>query len=357
MTNEAARLVFLSGPEAGRVVDLAALPAVIGRSSRAQIRVAEPYASREQAVFTAAPEGVIVENLSGKGTEIGGKVFRKRKPVLLATGDVIRLGLETQVLFVAAGDDLDAARGAAMASLAASAPAAPEAQPEAEPLEPLPAPPPEEEAEAPEPAEEPRQPLTPAQAQARESRRRMRRIYVGLGVYLLAMAVVAGLLWMRKGSDDQPAGPPPRLTRAEIGEALKTPATGFPDTPTARQRLETARARFYDRRLPGHPGYRYEALRAYQEYLAYSGESRWPEAEDFTRYDTTLRELSDEVGALYDRGYAASQQRRWSAAEEPFARILELVPDPGNRVSRNAAQHLAYVRQQRQAERKGSSRW
>ena len=50
-------------------------------------------------------DGWIMENLSANGTAVNGRRYKADKQILLATGDVIGVGMETEILFVAGGDD------------------------------------------------------------------------------------------------------------------------------------------------------------------------------------------------------------------------------------------------------------
>ena len=102
-------LLFVRGPQAGQRVVLTTGQAVLGRSPECDVRLEEESASRRQVQFEMTAEGVVVENLSSQGTLISGKRYKSGKRVLLDTGDVLAAGAVTEILFVAAGDDPEAA--------------------------------------------------------------------------------------------------------------------------------------------------------------------------------------------------------------------------------------------------------
>jgi len=97
---------------------------LIGRTPNADIRLTESAASREQLQFLLAPEGWIMENLSANGTLVNGKRLKKRKKrLLLETGDTLGAGVETEILYIARATDPEAA----LAAYRQSRPAAPAA--------------------------------------------------------------------------------------------------------------------------------------------------------------------------------------------------------------------------------------
>jgi len=104
-------LIFLSGPQEGERAVLMTNVALLGRSAAADVRLKEDAVSREQVRFQLTSDGWLMENLSANGTVVNGKRYRKKK-LLLDTGDVLLVGLETRVLYVSPGDDPEAALAA-----------------------------------------------------------------------------------------------------------------------------------------------------------------------------------------------------------------------------------------------------
>ena len=88
-------LVFVKGPQAGQRVSLHGERVVAGRSSECQLPLKEHYVSRQQMQFTRTPDGWIMENLSSNGTAVNGKRYKADKQILLGTGDLLGVGLET----------------------------------------------------------------------------------------------------------------------------------------------------------------------------------------------------------------------------------------------------------------------
>ena len=128
------RLVVLAGPDAGREIVLDALPVTAGRGSICAVRLTDRTVSREHVSLAAGAEGIILTVLSAAGVRIGGKRFRKGKQLILAGGDVVRLGGETEILFLDVGDDPAEALAAVREAATVDEPApADEPEPRVEP--------------------------------------------------------------------------------------------------------------------------------------------------------------------------------------------------------------------------------
>ena len=118
MNPECPVLMFVRGPQEGQRVLLNQSVLVLGRGGGSDVMLSEDFASRRQARYELLQPGPTLENLSDKGTWINGKRYKAGKHVLLETGDLIGAGRETEILFVAAGDDADAALAAYQAHAA-----------------------------------------------------------------------------------------------------------------------------------------------------------------------------------------------------------------------------------------------
>jgi HJR/Mrr/RecB family endonuclease len=102
-------LIFVGGLQGGQRVVLTHTVGVFGRDSGADIILSEEYISDCQAQYKLRGNEFILENFSKHGTWINGKRYKYGELVLLETGDVIGMGRNTQILFVAASDDADVA--------------------------------------------------------------------------------------------------------------------------------------------------------------------------------------------------------------------------------------------------------
>jgi len=340
-------LIILGGPDGGRTIVVDRLPVTVGRLATCQIRLAEQYISREHFRLAASAEGVVLDVLSGAGVRIAGHKYRKGKHILLATGDVVDVGAETEILFVAADDDpkaaladLEAARAAAAAARQAEPPPAElveEAElPEAE----LP------EAETPEAPEAEAEPLTPARQAELQRKQRMRKILIGLGVYLALLAIGAVLLsiWSSSTTSRDAGGPALEvLTKEEMLEHLKRPEAGLSaNSQEADRAAAEARRLFTGRHI--HAGDTYRCIRQYIRYKAFAGDRlRFEVASDQTNFDTALNELTAELWPAYQRACLESRQGRWHAAKDEFERVRDLVPDQNDPINRNVQRHLKRV--------------
>ena len=206
MSAEHPELIFIAGPQAGQRVILSRPGATLGRGSAADVLLSEDYASREQARYERLQGGPCVIGLSKRGTWINGRRYKPGKRVFLDTGDRIGVGKETEILFVNAGDDPDAALEAACrpdrARKNAFGKIAAPSRPVAQPAAPAPketaaeaeAPP-----EAPAPADRRAGKHRPSEMSADERaelerQAKRRKLMIGLGVYL----VWQSRLWERR---------------------------------------------------------------------------------------------------------------------------------------------------------------
>jgi pSer/pThr/pTyr-binding forkhead associated (FHA) protein len=105
MVSAMPELIFVSGPQQGERAVIMTGTAVLGRSPSADVKLLEEAASREHVRFQLTRDGWVMENLSANGTLINGRRYKKDKKILLDTGDVMGIGLETRILYVSPGDD------------------------------------------------------------------------------------------------------------------------------------------------------------------------------------------------------------------------------------------------------------
>ncbi len=358
MSDQRPELIFVTGPQAGERAVVTADRVVAGRSNVADIHLAEPSVSRKQFSLAPSPDGWVMENLSGQGTWVNGKRYKKGKQILLATGDVIGTGEDTKVLYVSPGDDPEAAL-TDWRQVHAQGPPAEAPTPPAD----RPAPEPEEEneqgprtapvggrdrAEAPADSQQ-----DAAKASPSERSRRARKILIGVAIYAVFLGALMVVLSFVAGGDEVESGPmgPPRFSPpVEIARILTENPWEFPPNPVlAQEMLDKARVFFRDRdiRLPN----RYLAVKYYKLHLAFQRGEVFDRVEDQTSYITVRDELIDRVQKLYRSAYVAERARDWNDALGRFERLRAMLPvkdmprpEEDNELFDNLIRHITYVR-------------
>jgi hypothetical protein len=359
------------------------LPLTMGRSSGCGIRLSEQFVSRQHATLTMSEDGVLLEVQSSNGMEIGGKMFKRGKYVLLGTGDVLKCGQETEILFVDAGDNAEAALAAVQAARKEEMEARrareqarlaqPEqaAAPEESPA--LSETPVDEEGPAPMPAKPPRSmpaqgaeeagrepsaPLSPLQADALLRQKRLRRRLVALGIYVLVIIGVGVALKVFVVPQRTTAENVPLLTAEQIKAILKDPLGEgkreiSPNSQKAAEALVEARRHFLLRQV--NPGDGYWTVYNYEIYKVLASRAAFAEATDQESYDTALTELTNNVVGLYDSACKAAQQERWKVATDAFEQIVGngkvgkemvagVVPDQSNPLNKNVQRQLKRIK-------------
>lgn len=234
MSQEHPELIFVAGPQSGQRVVLSRPAAVLGRGGDADVLFSEEYVSRNQARYELLQAGPVLENLSARGTWINGKRYKSGRQILLETGDLIGVGQATQILFVAAGGDSDAALAMYREYIATGKDAfgrKPRIENAAPPPPPEPEPVVDEGDREDKTGIQPKQPseMSVAERLESEQKARRRKIVVGLGIYLAAIIVIAIVLAARKGGKDKPWPEPPKLTGEKIAEFIRKPIQRTPN--------------------------------------------------------------------------------------------------------------------------------
>ncbi len=348
MADPRPELLFVRGPQAGHRAVVMKDGAVVGRGSAADIRLAEQHASRQHARLLHTVEGWIVENVGSSFTCVNGKKYKSGKQILLDTGDVIGIGLQTEALFVAPGDDPDGALAAWKAQHADAPDAAPDTESPIAPDTPAPDEPPTTtvpDADA---------PAAPAAAPSK-----MRKYALFAGLYLVGMVVlVAVLLSLRGGGGSGPSSDLPKvLAPADIADALRAPLRRAPNAQEAAARLETARAlaarTLRDSDL-------HNAVKNFKLHLAYLGAIRFEDPAHDLEYDTKLTEMIRTVTQLYQEGWIREKDGKWEEAHALWEKLLALVsPDAEwdskeyEALHRNIWKHAGYTRSHMAAKRRG----
>ena len=341
-----AELIFVAGPQKGERVSLTGSPLVAGRSAQAQIMLREESISRQQLLFETTADGWACQNMSpASRIRIGKRKYKAGKQLLLATGDAITVGVDTTLLFVAAGDDGDEAvwawRGEHPESLPTPVPVATEEEDEsaapAEPAEPI-APPLPDTPFAPVPsiaviqqstAEEPEEQELTEQEQAIVARRaKVRKILIILSAYLALMGVFVVLLVLNRSGDDPGGGPTKTrfLTDEQIEKAIAAPLTRSPNPFSAKENLD--RARSYYKSLNTLPKNMYLCVKHYRLYIAFQGGGGriFATTNDERQYDRAREMLTEEIQNLYGDVNNARHREDWVRMDDLLKQILVYIP-------------------------------
>ena len=353
-------LIFVTGPQAGRREALMSNVAVAGRSTSADIQLTEQYVSRQQFRLTYAADGWIVENLSDKPIRINRKKFKRGKKVIVETGDVVAVGAETEMLFVAQGDDAEEALAAYRAGRAAEErPAPAEAKRERGGMPAAPAA--VREQPQPQPSAEPEAAQLEENAEAMQRKAKLKKygilfaVYVGL---LIAGAIVVN--WLRGGGTVTTA-PLERLSPRQIEYALKAGLKRkVRDMMAATKALRDAKATYQDAAVKD--GNLYKSIKYFKLHLAYK-RGQFENVEDERLYQRAMDELVAKVQRKYRSAVLFERNKEWREARLLFEEMLRIVPakaepepEEYNPFFDNVKDHLVYVRKKaREAREKPSS--
>ena len=360
MAKDSPELVFVAGPQQGERAVVTAHPTVMGRSPTCQIWLREEFASREQLRFENSPQGWLMENLSSKGTRINGRKYKSGKKIQLATGDMLGVGLTTEILYVAPGDDVDEAIKAHCQTRSAVEPSASTAKGEAEasakPAESnghgssatiktgiMPAVAAEDEPDAPGEA---------AIAEADRKKAKRRKYAIGFGIYaVILLGLVTAFKVLQSGNNEIASGPT-RLTKIEISEALREPMRQDRKPADAERELASARAKFAVRSAG--VGDLYLVMRNYKSYLAHKeGPAVMDESADNDAFNRIQDELADALTSQYNSAYALERNQDWERARLAFEKVLKMIPETDENtkvrkvICQNIYDHLAYIGRQK----------
>ncbi len=368
MASARPELIFITGPQDGQRAVLMKDTAVIGRSPAAEIVIEERYVSRKHARLQLTSDGWVFENLSPSGTRINGKKFKKDKKVILDTGDVLHVGKETRVLFVAPGDDPEAALTRCRSEYPELFA---EPQPQGEPAEKaaeepqttdrqgepatesLP-----EEHEA-EPSEKPPTPVELEEEKAEsydpaaEARKaKIKKYAIAFGVYLLVIAV--GIILLVHLSSGEKNGRNlsqlTELTGDEIAEAITAPYERQRYPNKAAQELKKALSSYELRTIK--PGERYQCVRSFKLYLAYKNGSDFDDPQHGLMFQRVTYALIKEVKTDYQGAYAYMKAKNWPRAKAIYKNLLRILPerDPKDpvyeKIIKNVLRHSTYASNQ-----------
>jgi hypothetical protein len=343
MSQEYPEFLFVAGPQAGQRVCLQKSQALLGRGGGADIMLSEEYVSRQHARYELLQAGPTIESLSEKGIYVNGRRHKSGRKLLLETGDLVGLGQATELLFVAKGDDADAA-------LAIYSQSNPQSGGAFGRKSSAPQPPPAEDIlvqEEPEPSKlQPKKAsaqamdMTPMQRAAADRKAKSRKLMVMLGGYLAVLAVLFGLLLaLRHGHKNVPDVPV--LSDDQIEQGVEQLPELTPSPLEAQGRLVEA-LNLYGASGPDIDRL-YACAQAFKEARAYSGRgffsyAKDPHADD--KYRQILRRLADEIKRQYREAVIKEKNLNWQDAENRFRNINGLYKDETSVVFRNVQLHL-----------------
>jgi pSer/pThr/pTyr-binding forkhead associated (FHA) protein len=368
MPSACPELIFVAGPQEGERAVLMTQVVGVGRSPDADVQLTELYVSRRQIQFQLTHEGWIVENVAKKSlVRINGKKLKVGKKLILDTGDLLSVGMETQILFVAPGDDPEEALAEYRNETPAPDPEAAVAAPSDESVKAEPiadTAPAEDEAPAREepPAESEEVPgedlendlmlgLTDEEREAATKKQaRVKKLAMYGGVYLAVLIGAAVLLSGLGGRDrTNRVGVPRLIPTEEISQMLSEPITGKPLVePVAQQHLQ--KAKVFHREAEIQSGNLYKAVKHYKLYLAYSRRETFPTPELERQYNQALRRLIREVTKKYKDSYVLVQDHSYTLALASYEELLRMVPakeapepERFNKLFENTIKNITYL--------------
>ena len=347
MNPHTAVLIFVTGPQTDQRVVLITNVVLVGRGSQADVRLEERHASRRQFQLTLTNDGWVFENLSRRRTCVNGKKYKAGRKIILDTGDVIGVGIKTEILFVAAGDDAEGALDAYRAEYpvgAAAATPAPGAQPDQKPSEPPPLP-----VWQPlvpvgdQPGGDERQPHAAEELAAEERKAKFKKYAMVFAVYLVVMLVgVIVLRRFRRKTDTVPGGDtrPLRLSKEEIADFIAQEFTKLRNPAKAREALLESERWLDSKENPGHL---YRAVHNYKLAIAYG---RLLTAVEERAFREARAQLVKRVRSKYDAAWKYEMADNYRDAKRFFEDLLEIIPyvheyeDP---IRKKIVQHLTFI--------------
>ncbi len=353
-------LAFVAGPQQDLRVSIPGNSALMGRSPQADITIEDQHASREQLQFELTTDGWTVRNLSSFGTRINGKKYKKpQKRILLETGDVLEIGDETKILFVAPGDGVEEAVDKYLAEHAPPPPEKGEAQKEQQ-QPPTPQKPPATEKPSPPPdrtdtLDEDVEQLNEEEKRKKdEKKKKLKRYLVIFGVYMGVVIIVIAILAQLGDTGKIQTNAPPALEDNRIRSILQEPIEGKHRNPVkAQEAIKKARMLYQDRNVEQEPDNLYRSVKYFKLYLAYTHRSDFQEISDQWAYNRAETQLITRVIDQYRKAYKLEQNHQWQDAKREFEKLLKMIPatsepepENDNQLWKNAINHLNYVKEQ-----------
>ena len=337
---------------------------VIGRHPSCDIQITEQTVSRQQARFRLSPHGWVVGSLASSAIRVNTRRYKASQQIILETGDILGVGIETEMLFVAQGDDVEAALAEMreahpqFAGFTVMAPV--EAPTDQVPMPPTP---PVERPDAfapPVPVPEP-EPLdlivsdrdealaVEAAETEKERKAKLRKYVVGFGLYGVLFLGFIVAMSMRPTEDVVDGTPLKRLTDREI-EKILTKELKIKGRPRyGEEALDKAR-RYYDD-YPQQPDAMYQSVKHFQIYLKHTGMQGFPDTENQGLFQNAKNTLVDEVTEVYRRAWKETKNEDWDAALRGFQQVLRMIPvqadpypDKDNKLFLNVRRYIRFIR-------------
>lgn len=337
-----AELVYVMGPQAGQRASLMSAVVTVGRGRDADVQLTEEHVSRQHFRLTLMQDGWVFENLSPLRSRVNGKKYKVGKKIILDTGDVIAVGAETELLFVSAEDDTEAAVMAYRQTAAktgkprpvSKAPDRPEPKPQAEP---------DAETAAPAPmlADEEDLELSPEEIADQARKAKYKKYGMIFAAYIGVLAVVAMIIATNSGqSGPDRKGLPALLRKDQIDDFVRPKPQRDRNTVEGRNALEKAMLSLDRTNKPDH------LYRAVYSFALAKAFGKVLDAEEERLQDDALRRLTRQVQRKYYDAYALERDRKYITAEAIFRELLDMLPliEPRqeNPLRENIMAHIAY---------------
>ena len=364
MSQNRAELIFIAGPQQGQRSLLMTASVVIGRHPSCDIQITEQTVSRQQARFRLSPHGWVVGSLASSAIRVNTRRYKASQQIILETGDILGVGIETEMLFVAQGDDVEAALAEMreahpqFAGFTVMAPV--EAPTDQVPMPPTP---PVERPDAfapPVPVPEP-EPLdlivsdrdealaVEAAETEKERKAKLRKYVVGFGLYGVLFLGFIIAMSLRPTEDTVDGVKLERLPDREI-EKILTKDLDIPERPRyAEDALDKARRHYDD--FPQQPDAMYKAVKQFKIYLKFTGMQGFQKAENQTLYRNAKNTLVDSVTEVYHRAWKEFKNEDWDASLRDFQEVLRMIPvqdepypDKDNKLFLNVRRHIRFIR-------------
>ena len=351
-----AELVYVRGPQAGQRASLMSAVVTVGRGQQADVQLTEEHVSRKHFQLTLTQDGWIFENISTLKSRVNGKRYKTGKKIILDTGDVIAVGAETEMLFVATGDDTEAAviayrqsgarKGKSRtASLAPAVAAARDQQLEpGDDQQPGGAEVPEDAELSPVPEDGEEAELDPDEIAAMEQKAKFKKYVSIFGVYIALLAAFVGVLVFLV---DRP-GPrrrgdrPELLKNAQIDDFINAKLRRDRNTVKAREALDKA---FLALDQTNKVDYLHRAVYWFKLSRAYG---KVLNTEEERQFGNASRRLTKMVQEKYRNAYAYEKDHKYLTADVLFRELLDMLPSMGRRGGKdelrdNIIAHVAYI--------------
>ncbi len=285
-----ASLQIVAGPGKGESMPLTRMVTLIGRQDSCDIVLPDQTASREHGQIERTPDGWVYTNVSENGTYVN----RKRADrASLQDGDVLEVGAETRLKFV-----LTRTEPTRVAPVRRRRARRSREEMEAEELE-------EEQA-------------SPSGIGSLFQRRR--KLLIGLGAYVLAMAIVGVVLKVATSDGDGAEESVRAWSENDIRRSLDLSFGLSPDPTVANRRLREAK-RYYQDYPHGDPMSLYKAIVAFQQSKEYRGGTDWPDPQDGMTYFRAKKTLGKILWELYNDALMAERRGETNRAREFYGKI------------------------------------